>query len=331
MIKLYIYDIDNDALENLEIENIVLSNYIEPTFYDKLDFHEYHKKFVDEVFILGIKSNKKIIGYCYFGSRENLLKAPYSSPFSLIYLKENFNFKDASLFIKGTKKFACEKNYNEIHLTFPPDIYSPELVNVLNSSLFSEGFKISSIEVNNYFDLTNYIDLKAHLKYSPRKVRKNYKRSLENKLIFEELKKTDFKTAYDVIKTNREQMGYPLKILFNQMEDLINMDSSLIRSFVVKKNGKAVAAAIIFDVTNEISQVVYWGDIVEYRNERPMDLLTVQIFDTYKKLEKKHLDIGTSSEEGVINLGLADFKKSIGCNSSIKMVFKYIVKEQIIN
>lgn len=323
MLRNYVYDIDKNEMCEADANSIILSDYVEPTFYDQFEFHEYHQRFVDEVFLLCIKSRDKIIGYCYLGSRENILKAPYSSPFALIHLKENFKVSDACLFVEGIKKFANKKDFYNVYFTLPPEIYNAELVSTLSASLFSEGFKVKSIEINNYFDLTKYSDLETHLKQSPHKVRKNYKRALKNELKFEEVEIEDFELAYDVIKVNREQMGYPLKISIHQMQDLINMDSLKVRSFVVRQQEKPIAAAIIFDVTKETSQVIYWGDILEYRNERPMDLLTLQIFDTYKKLGKKYLDIGPSSEDGVINVGLADFKKSIGCDTNIKAVFVY--------
>lgn len=324
MIKNYICDVDRNEI--YEDENINKGDFIEPTFYDCFDFHNYHKRFTSEVFCLGIKSEAKVIGYCYFGLKNKELKAPYSSPFSLIHLKENFKISDACIFAEGIKKIVKIKDIDRVHFTLPPEIYENELTNTLSTAFFSKGFKIKSIELNNYFDLSEYMDIETYLKKSPHKVRKNYKKALNNNLKFEQIDIENFEEAYNVIKINREQMGYPLKISKQQMQDLINMENLTVRAFVVKNQEKSIAAALIFDVTPEVSQVVYWGDNLEYRAERAMDLLTAEIFDVYKKLEKKYLDIGPSSEDGVINIGLADFKKSIGCNTNTKLVFEYEVK-----
>lgn len=326
MIKNHIYDIDKNELYEDESNTIIVSDYISPTFYDQFEFHDYHQKFVDEVFCLCVKSKNKIIGYCYLGYREGVLKAPYSSPFALIHLKEDFKINDSCAFVEGIKFFAIKKDLKKVYFTLPPGIYGDELINTLIASFFSQGFKVKSIELNNYFDLTKYVDVKTYLEESPHKVRKNYKRALKNELVFEHIEIDNFETAYDVIKINREQMGYPLKISKLQMQDLINMDSLMVRAYIVKRYENPIAAALIFDVTEGVSQVVYWGDIPEYRNERAMDLLTSEIFNIYKKLGKKYLDIGPSSEDGVINTGLADFKRSIGCNTNTKIVFEYEVK-----
>lgn len=320
-----ILDIDKNELFVKESVNINVLGFFKPTFYDQPKFHEYHQKFSDEVFRLIIQSNNKFIGYCYLGGKNGVLTAPYSSPFALLYLKENFKIRDACVFIDGIKSFAVHKDFKIINFTLPPEMYENELINTLVAAFFSQGFKAKSIELNNYFDLDKIVDMETYLKRSTHKVRKNYKNALKNELVFKQIEIEDFEKAYDVIKINREQMGYPLKISKQQMQDLINMETLVVRAFIIEKQEKPIAAALIFDVTEEISQVVYWGDILEYRAERAMDLLTSNIFIFYKKLKKKYLDIGPSSEYGIINEGLADFKKSIGCNTNVKITFEYTI------
>lgn len=323
MIIDYIFDIDEKYICRDLTESVDVSEFLSPHFYDTNSFHLYHQRFADKVVRLFIKSNSKVIGYCYLGFKDNQVKAPYSSPFSLIYLKKSYKVSDACSFIMGVVEFCKINNFDKVLLTLPPEIYGPELISTLSCSAFTNGFKVKSIEINNYFDFKNYIDLETYLKCSVHKVRKNYKRAVENGLEFIQLDMSDIDIAYDVIKINREQMGYPLKISKQQMQSLINMDTLTARAFVVMSKENPIAAAIIFDVTDDISQVVYWGDVPDYRNERAMDLLTAQIFSTYKELGKKYLDIGPSSEDGIINIGLADFKKSIGCSTNTKLVLSY--------
>ncbi len=279
MIVNYIYDLEKKTI-NRDIDEINVSACSNPFFYDGEEFHEYHSKFADEVIRLYVTIGGKVIAYCYLGVRDNELKAPYSSPFSLVYLKENFKIKDACLFVEALKDFARLSEYEKIIFTLPPTIYGEEIVNTLGSAFFSQGFNTKSIEINNYFDLTNYKGMDQYLKLSPHKVRKNYKRAIKNNLIFRELAIGDFYIAYDIIKKNRQQMGYPLKISRAQMQDLVNMNSSCVRTFVVGTADTLMAAAIVFDVTNDISQVVYWGDVIEHRNDRAMDLLTAKVFET---------------------------------------------------
>lgn len=100
--------------------------------------------------------------------------------------------------------------------------------------------------------------------------------------------------------------------------------------FLLNKKGKDVAAAIVFCVNKDVYQVIYWGDIDGYSEERPMNLLAENVYEFYQQKGIQVLDIGPSTENGVPNYGLWDFKESIGVSVLIKVYFKKIfsIKEK---
>lgn len=100
--------------------------------------------------------------------------------------------------------------------------------------------------------------------------------------------------------------------------------------FLLNKKGKDVAAAIVFCVNKDVYQVIYWGDIDGYSEERPMNLLAENVYEFYQQKGIQVLDIGPSTENGVPNYGLRDFKESIGVSVLIKVYFKKIfsIKEK---
>lgn len=100
--------------------------------------------------------------------------------------------------------------------------------------------------------------------------------------------------------------------------------------FLLNKKGKDVAAAIVFCVDKDVYQVIYWGDIDGYSEERPMNLLAENVYEFYQQKGIQVLDIGPSTENGVPNYGLCDFKESIGVSVLIKVYFKKIfsIKEK---
>jgi len=88
--------------------------------------------------------------------------------------------------------------------------------------------------------------------------------------------------------------------------------------FIVKKDEKTIASAIIYRLNDRIAQVIYWGDVPGYSKCRPMNWLSYQVVTYYKQLGFSWLDIGPATENGVPNYGLCDFKQSIGCETSLK-------------
>lgn len=53
-----------------------------------------------------------------------------------------------------------------------------------------------------------------------------------------------------------------------------------------------------------------------------MNMLTYSLFQHYRKTGVRILDIGISTENGIPNFGLCEFKESIGCSVSLKYCFE---------
>lgn len=320
-----IYNIEDRKVTEYigSIQGNDINNCIQSIFYDNEEFHLYHQKNANSVYKILIKRCKKTIAYCYIGVKENVVLAPYSSPFSMIYTKENCSVNDINEIIKAIIEITKYLNCKKIKFTLPPEIYYKENINLIYSAFNSNGFKIRTIDINNYFDLNIYENFNIFLLSLDRRTRQNYNRAVKSELQFYKVNEEEFDDAYDVIKKSKEELHYPLKISRNQMKDITNMKSSNVRYFIVKKERENIASAIVFDVTKDISQVIYVGDIIEYRNMRPMDMLYAELINYYKKEGKRYLDFGPSGENGIINIGLADFKKSMGLNSTIKVCFEY--------
>ncbi len=324
MLSNLIYSYEENRIVCCESDNLEFNlSMIEPLFFDSLEFHHYHQKFLEKTYKLYVKYKNKIIGYYYFGIKGDCMCFPYSSPFSLIYLKKKYTIDEIIIVVSSIKNVGILLNVKKIRYTLPPEIYNLEYINQLYCAFNHVGFKVSKIDINNYFDLDKFKNKEEYLKSVAHKVRKNYKTAISNNVVFKQLTKDEFDTAYNTIEINRNQMNYPLKMSKQHVYDLINMESLVARFFGVIQNDNCIASAIIFDVNADISQVIYWGDNIEYRNIRPMELLTTEVFNYFQSINKKYLDIGPSSEDGIINSGLVEFKQSIGCSSIAKLSFEY--------
>ena len=98
-------------------------------------------------------------------------------------------------------------------------------------------------------------------------------------------------------------------------------NSSAIEKSFDKQVGEDIAAALVYDVTDDIAQVVYWGDIPGHAEKKVINFLAYQLIQIYHARGFRYLDIGPSTEEGEPNFGLCDFKDSIGCMRMAKVKF----------
>ena len=88
--------------------------------------------------------------------------------------------------------------------------------------------------------------------------------------------------------------------------------------FLVERDRERIAAALVYRINEDVAQVIYWGDRLQYREYKPINFLSYQLIHYYGEKGLKYLDIGPSTENSIPNYGLCDFKESIGCRRSLK-------------
>ncbi|MGL5777563.1 hypothetical protein [Cetobacterium sp.] len=316
--KIVYYDIETKELLDTELEELELSNEykslknIDRCFFSSHDFHMLHMKNAEQVYRIIIKNKNSLLAEIYCGIRNNELYLPYSSPF--FYLNEFKNIRDEEYFkISELLKHLKEKlNLKKIKITFSPKIYNERVENIIGIFL-NNDFKVK------YYDVNHYFDLKSDLNQD-RSIKKDINLAKKYNLIFE---KSSLKDSYIVIKKNREERNFPLRMSEEHLEKIKMLKNAEVETFIVKNEvGDSLAAAIIFKVKEGKYQVVYWGNIKDESYKKPMAFLVENLLSYYKE-KAEILDIGPSSEEGIINFGLSQFKRNIGCKICNKITLHY--------
>ena len=130
----------------------------------------------------------------------------------------------------------------------------------------------------------------------------------------------DKELAYKIIAQNRAARGKPLRMTWEQVKETIKIVPH--DFFIVFNDATPVASAIVFHVTEEIVQVIYWGNIPDKLSAKSMNYLAYKLTAHYHERGMTYLDIGPSTENGVPNYGLCNFKQSIGCEIGSKFVME---------
>lgn len=299
-----------------EYNNIFPSPY---HIYNSVQFNELNIKKCDTIKYLILKDNKIRFGLIT-GLKKKCLSSPFSAPFG------GFSFKDDQVQIQKIEESLDElENYlkknkiSKINITLPPLLYNQSFLSKVINCLSNKGFSNQYIDLNYYFN-TNKFDNNYLNQIVWRNARKNF--NIASKNNFEFKKNQDnksLKLAYEVIKQNRIVRGFPLRMTYEQVlktTSIIQCDS-----FLLSLENKLVASAIVFHITKDIVQVIYWGDLPDFYTHKTMNFLSYKIFEYYKKEGIKIVDIGPSTEKGIPNYGLCEFKESIGCDISPKYTF----------
>lgn len=270
----------------------------------------------NEVWYLLFKDTKIRFGLI-LGKNGDIVSSPFSAPFGgFSYLTNQLHQEHIDEALEALDDYLITKSIHSIRVTLPPLCYDHLFLPKLINSLSRNGYLISSVELDHVFQTIQCDQFYENILY--RNARKNLQASLKQNLLFK--KTTDLKSAYDIIEINRNAKGFPLRMTFEQLESTTTIISCDV--FVVEFEQTSIASAIVYHVAPKIVLVVYWGDVPAYSSMRTMNFLSYKIFEYYKNEGIRLVDIGPSTQNGIPNFGLCEFKESIGCIIELKLFFE---------
>jgi hypothetical protein len=286
--------------------------------FNSVEFSLLNKNKVDSVHFLIFKDTKLRAGLI-LGKNNQLSKAPFSAPYGgFTFAYEDVKLSQIEQIIDCLDTWLVTQNMRESIIVLPPIFYDENYVTKITNVLLRKGYILHYQDINYQFELHKIQQNYEQIIW--RNARKNLRKSLESALTFEKLPYERGEEAYQIIQQSRLQRNIPLRMTWeqvNQTGELLNADF-----FSVNKNGQAIAAAIVFKVSDTIVQVIYWGDLPDFSENKTMNFLSYHVFQFYNSLGYTFVDIGPSTEFSIPNTGLCEFKESIGCDLSLKFTFR---------
>lgn len=292
-------------------------------FYNSVAFHDINKGKTDEIryMVFGGSKNKLAI---IAGTVGSVMKFPYSAPFSMFdKLHRDIEVEELEQAFEELDQYCRQSGIGEILFRFPPSFYDEAFLAKLQNVLIRKDYEIVFCDLNYHLCIGNEQEFWKNLK---RNGRKNLNQAMHQKYRFAHCETwEEKKLAYDIIAANRKSRGYPLRMTWEEVA--VTSEATASDFFLLELEENYVASAVVFAVTADIYQVIYWGNLLEYAPKRPMNYLAYQLYIYYEKKGVRILDIGPSSEEGIPNYGLCSYKESIGCVADSKYTYrKRIVK-----
>lgn len=282
-------------------------------------FNQLNSAKCEKVHYLLFRNNKFRLGIVG-GVVNGIFLSPFSAPFGgFVYVNEDIRLQHLEEGISMLESWAVKKELESIRITLPSSIYSGSFLAKQVNCLYRAGFEISEIDLNYFFDTRDFDSrYSENIWYN---ARKNLRIAFSSQLEFRmSAKDEEKKIAYDIISRNRESRGFPLRMNWDQVREtseIIPADFFLVYS----AGNLPIASAIVFHVSKNIVQVVYWGDLTEYSQYKTMNFLSFKVFEHYKSESKKYIDIGPSTQGSIPNYGLCEFKESIGSRIDLKYTF----------
>jgi len=305
-------------IQEFEKINIQDNSFLKKSKYifDSYDFHRINAHKVEKVVLCQFGHGNKTKASLFIAIDGEKAQAPYSAPFAMIEEYKECSIEEIDNYIVELNAYLDKTGVKDSYFKLPPMIYDQHRITKLISSMIRNGYSIFQMELSFEIIIKNEEEYLASLH---RNARKNlqHARELNYSLIYcsnEKLKRD----AYEIIKINRVSNNYRLAMTWENVKETIAFTEH--DFFILKLEDKEIASAIIFRVTDEVYQVVYWGDIPGYSEARPVNMLAYFLNEYYYAKGVKILDIGPSMLDGQPNYGLCSFKESIGCEISGKYI-----------
>jgi len=190
---------------------------------------------------------------------------------------------------------------------------------VLQQALLARGFGVEQAELNFHIDVgtRHAAGYAASLK---KEARKALHRAQGLGLGFALVDDPDgWDEAFAVLRANRESKGRPMNLALDELRRAAAAFGDRIRMAVLLDDDVVVAAALLYRADPGREVVVRWGDHGHRLPHSPMYLLAERVVALVGGEGATRLDLGISTEGGVPNHGLVQFKRAVGADAELRL------------
>jgi len=108
---------------------------------------------------------------------------------------------------------------------------------------------------------------------------------------------------------------------FKDLEAMFKLFPGNYLLFGVFDKNKLIATSVCIKVNDKILYCFYIGDALAFRPHSPITSLINGIYEYCQTNDFKMLDLGISTDKGILNKGLYAFKQTFGSFDSYKLTF----------
>lgn len=253
----------------------------------------------------------------YFSRVGNSLVSLEKAPFGSFILDARASKSDLILLIEKIQEWSKSNQITHLTVRSYPEIYAPDQSNLIKSALEESGFSIK------YRDITQVIPVAAgeEMNLNTHKKRR-LKKAHTLGFTFRQINPNFLEESYALIVESRKNKGYPITMNLKELEDMFTLFPQDYLLFGVFENNKMIGTSVSIKINPQILYCFYLGDHLSYRAYSPTTFLVHGIHDICKIHKIEFIDLGISTDRGLLNKGLYTFKKTFGSFDSYKLTFE---------
>ncbi|TFV83297.1 GNAT family N-acetyltransferase [Blastococcus sp. CT_GayMR16] len=271
------------------------------------------------------RSDGRLVGVLDGVAADDVFVSGHSAPFGGPDLVEATPVDDVLGLVTGALAAFRADGIREVRIRARPPVYSAAEP-LLEYALLHLGFTVAHCDLNQHVDLTGVDGAPGVLSLFKDRRRRYVRAALGRAHELSVVEGgEDLTTLHRIIADNRVAHGRPPGLPREYLERMKQAFPERVRLLLLREAGTPVAAAVVYRVLTDVDQVVHWADAGDAdRNGRPtpMGLLAYLVLAESLRTGARLVDLGPSSEkDGTPNLGLVNFKRSVGALPGTRKVF----------
>ena len=219
------------------------------------------------------------------------------------------------LLIEKIQDWSRTNNIAFLTIRCFPEVYDKGQSEIIQRALVRSGFAIKCEDITQVVPIFEKMDLNIHKK---RRIRK----CLALGFTFRQVGVDLLSESYSLIVESRNQKAYPITMTMKELERMFILFPEDYLLFGIFDKSKMIATSVCIKINSKILYSFYIGDDIAYRSLSPVTLLISGIYDFCQLHRYELLDLGISTDMGILNNSLYAFKKSFGSFDSRKLTFE---------
>jgi hypothetical protein len=204
-----------------------------------------------------------------------------------------------------------------IRIRCRPPFYTGETS--VQFALTTLGFSVATTDLNYHLDLAPLGSAECYVEALKSPARRALGHALGLGLEFDEAAdEGEWAAAYEVLRENRVSKGRPMRLSLEYVTTLRDLFPGRVRMYVLRSGGAVCAAALVYRILPGRDVVQYWGDAHHTLERSPMNVLVYRLVERALGEGVETIDLGISTDHGVPNQGLIQFKQSVLARPSLR-------------
>lgn len=256
---------------------------------------------------------------CAFFTRAEQAISPGAAPFGSVEFTNALPEAVLDGLVQTIQTTAQESGLRTLRLVNYPHCYAPEQANRLADTLLAQGFRLIGADQNQFLP----VGTDAFERTIDSSERRRLMKCRRAGLRFSQWERPAIADVVAFLQTTRQHQGYRLTIQPERLTRLLATFPDQFPVFVVWDGDTIAALTVAVRVRADILYNFLPASHPDYRTFSPMVMLTDGLFAYCQCHQIRLLDLGISVDnDRRPKLSLMRFKRNLGAQSSMKLVFE---------